>query len=291
MMDNYARRVIVDAQPKGLGYNPTLLNAIYTPQFHNRTMATVAPTRQDYTLTVEAFAALHRQSAVFAEEYMSRFDPSHDFAHVQRVARLAQRLASAPAASPPAETQTQSQTPHQQLDSNIVALAALLHDVGDHKYVDPATDMSTPSPLSAGAVARPVEAFLLSAGAPTALARGVQTVVTHVSFSHESGNPDAVRRVLAIYPELGVVQDADRLDALGAVGLARCFAFGAAKMPQRGLGGCVDHIDDKLVRLEPLMKTAAGRTLARERTRRVVEFQRWWLDEVADAREAVDEIM
>ena len=221
---------------------------------------------------------------------MSRFDPSHDFAHVQRVARLAQRLASVPAASPPAETQTQSQA-HQQLDSNIVALAALLHDVGDHKCVDPATAIPTPSPLSAGAVARPVEAFLLSAGAPAALARGVQTVVTHVSFSHESGNPDAVCRVLAVYPELGVVQDADRLDALGAVGLARCFAFGAAKMPQRGLGGCVDHIDDKLVRLEPLMKTAAGRALARERTRRVVEFQRWWLDEVADGREAVGGIM
>lgn len=266
-------------------------------------MATTTPSRQDYALTVEAFTALHAQSTAFAEEYMSRFDPSHDFAHVQRVARLAQRLASASAApvsaasasavpalaEPLAQSQKPQQQQQQQLDSNIVALAALLHDVGDHKYVDPAAD-TPPSPSSStGAAAGPVEAFLLAAGAPAALARGVQTVVTHVSFSYESRDPDAVRRVLAVYPELGVVQDADRLDALGAVGLARCFAFGAAKMPQRGLGGCVDHVDDKLVRLEPLMKTVAGRALARERTRRVVEFRRWWLDEVADARETVDE--
>lgn len=95
-----------------------------------------------------------------------------------------------------------------------------------------------------------------------------------------------MEEVLKVYPELAVVQDADRLDAIGAVGIARCFAFGSAKKPERGLEGCVDHFEDKLARLEGMMKTEMGKEMARERTRRIKEFERWWRDETEGGIEA-----
>ena len=56
------------------------------------------------------------------------------------------------------------------------------------------------------------------------------------------------------------------LAAIGAVGIARCFAFGAAKAPDRGLHGSIEHFEEKLVKIEGMMKTDAGKELARERT-------------------------
>ena len=110
----------------------------------------------------------------------------------------------------------------------------------------------------------------------------MRTVTNHVSFTNEAKDPESVRRVLAVYPELAVVQDADRLDAIGAVGIARCFVFGGVKRPLRGLEGSVEHFDEKLVKLEEMMKTAKGREIARVRTERIVEFQKWWRDEAGD---------
>ncbi|KAI9825491.1 MAG: hypothetical protein M1826_006987 [Phylliscum demangeonii] len=95
-------------------------------------------------------------------------------------------------------------------DANIVMLAALLHDVGDPKYLSPGQDGT-----------RQAADFLTSANAPRDLADTVQEIVNAVSFSGEAKNPAAVAEVLARHPELGPVQDADRLDALGAVGVAR----------------------------------------------------------------------
>ncbi|POR38197.1 Uncharacterized protein TPAR_01605, partial [Tolypocladium paradoxum] len=71
--------------------------------------------------------------------------------------------------------------------------------------------------------------------------------------------------------------DADRLDALGAVGVGRAFAFGGAR--GRGLGDTVDHFEEKLVRLEGMMKTETGRALARVRTERIRAVQAWWREE------------
>lgn len=76
------------------------------------------------------------------------------------------------------------------------------------------------------------------------------------------------------YPELAVVQDADRLDAIGAVGIGRAFAFGGAK--GRTLGSTMEHFDDKLLKLEGMMKTDIGRRLAKERTERMALMKQWW---------------
>lgn len=200
----------------------------------------------------------------FVEEYMSHYDASHDYAHIRRVLSLAHLIlakerarASASASPPPAYNTT------------LVTLGALLHDVGDKKYPLPPTQSATTL----------VRDTLLARGATPALAATVQDLVLHVSFSAEKkSHPGVVQQKIAAIPELAIVQDADRLDAIGAVGVARCFAFAGAK-GAGGLEGAVAHFGEKLELLEGMMKTGAGREMARERTERLRVFRGWWKSE------------
>lgn len=200
----------------------------------------------------------------YVKEYMSHYDASHDYRHIQRVLHLARHIlqqerARAHAAHPPPPD----------YDETLVVLGALLHDVGDRKYLGPGEDPTTL-----------VRDLLLARGCPAPLAARVQDLVLHVSFSSETKDPAAVRdRIGGTLPELAVVQDADRLDALGAVGIARCFAFGAARRGDGGLEGSVAHFEEKLERLEGMMKTETGRRLAKERTERIRVFRGWWESE------------
>lgn len=239
-------------------------------------------------------AELISQTITYVRKYMAHYDSSHDISHIRRVLGLALHL----------------HTSIPSLNRLLVTLAALLHDIGDKKYLPPGT--------TSGATL--VEDFLLSIDCDPKLAADVQTVVNHVSYSNEIKHPEEVKEVLARLPELGVVQDADRLDAIGAVGIGRTFTYGASvragKVAERaarmnaeaesvGKGGCgrqtgiVDgmntqreealgssmddsmvHFVEKLERLEGMMKTEMGRKMARERTERLKQFRGWWEEEV-----------
>ncbi|OIW31491.1 hypothetical protein CONLIGDRAFT_559833, partial [Coniochaeta ligniaria NRRL 30616] len=196
-------------------------------------------------------------SYAFTKTYMSHYDASHDLSHILRVVSLSHKIylaSSSPPSSPP-------------LDLRTILLSALLHDVGDKKYLLPDQDASTL-----------VSTTLLSLGCPPDLAAKVQTICSGVSYSTEIKDPAANAALVAAYPELGVVQDVDRLDAIGAVGLGRLFTYGGART-QRSMRGTMEHLDEKLVRLEGLMKTGEGRRLARERTERLLVFRGWWGEE------------
>ena len=127
-----------------------------------------------------------------------------------------------------------------------------------------------------------VLATLLGFGAPEDLALKVQRIVLAVSYSSEIKDRGHVETMIGKYPELAIVQDADRLDAIGAVGIGRTFTFGGAKNA-RDMGETIQHFDDKLVKLESMMKTAPGRRMARERTERLNMFKGWWEDEQREA--------
>ncbi|KAH9883111.1 hypothetical protein J1614_000481 [Plenodomus biglobosus] len=193
----------------------------------------------------------------YVHGYMSQYDASHDYAHILRVLSNTHLIHQS-------ELQAHPETIY---NTPALYLSALLHDVGDHKYAHPDRPETSPNPIAT---------LLIHHGAAPDLAQKVQDIVTCVSYSHELRNPDLVREVLRKHPELAIVQDADRLDALGAVGIGRCFSFGAAKFPEQGMERAVGHFSEKLYRVERMMKTGLGREMAGRRTEVLRGFEREW---------------
>lgn len=202
----------------------------------------------------------------YVETYMNKFDGSHDFNHIKRVVCLAHEISSSIDSAHPTCNNNKQLSPS--LDPTVVTLSALLHDVGDRKYLTEGQDPTTQ-----------VRDLLLSFGASESLAQKVQAICLGVSFSSEIKDPSHVMDLIAQYPELAVVQDADRLDAIGAVGIGRLFTYGGART-ERDMHGSVAMMDWKLFRLEGLMKTEKGREMAREATRRMELFRGWWGEEI-----------
>ena len=139
-------------------------------------------------------------------------------------------------------------------DLQIVSLAALLHDADDHKL------FSTENNENA-------RRFLEEHRVPAEKAEKICAVINTVSFSRNRGKcPDT--------PEGRVVQDADRLDAIGAVGIARTFAYGGkhGRTPEDSIA----HFHEKLLLLKDMMNTEKAKTLAEERHAFMEAFLREW---------------
>ncbi|TVY49670.1 Uncharacterized protein LOCC1_G000259 [Lachnellula occidentalis] len=202
---------------------------------------------------------------VYLEGYMKRYDGSHDFTHLQRVVGLSQTIydqlqtSSAP---------TSSSTQQPALDPTVITLSALLHDVGDNKYLAEGEDPKTM-----------VRDVLLGFGAEKSLADKIQAICTGVSFTSEIKDVDHVKRLIAEHPELAVVQDADRIDAMGAVGVGRLFTYGGAVM-KRGMESSMSAFESKLFARGPMMKTEPGKQMAKQRMEILRTFRGWWDEEV-----------
>ena len=128
-------------------------------------------------------------------------------------------------------------------DREIVALAALLHDADDHKLFQTEGNENALR-------------FLRDNIVPEERIERILEAVNSVSFSQNRGHvPESL--------EGKIVQDADRLDAMGAIGIARTFAYGGEH--GRPLRASVEHFHDKLLRLKDTMNTEAARELAEKR--------------------------
>ena len=135
-------------------------------------------------------------------------------------------------------------------DTELAELAALLHDVDDPKLF--ATE--------GNANAR---TFLERENVPEERIEAVCEIINAVSFSANRGRrPETL--------EGKIVQDADRLDAMGAVGIARTFAYGGAH--GRPMDESIQHFHDKLLHLKGLMNTKKGCELAESRHAYLEEF-------------------
>ncbi|KAI1806066.1 hypothetical protein F4811DRAFT_187543 [Daldinia bambusicola] len=192
----------------------------------------------------------------YVRSYMSNYDGSHDFNHIKRVVGLAKYIHDH---SPDTTSR----------DPQVIILSALLHDVGDKKYLQPGEDASTL-----------VCELLRSLGVAEQLAKRVQTICLGVSYSSEIKDPARVQDLIKTHPELAVVQDADRLDAIGAIGVGRVFTFTGART-KASMDNAIQHFHDKLIKLESMMKTDVGRELARAKTEKMQEFLKWWDEEEA----------
>ena len=245
----------------------------------------------------------------FVKEYMSQpqFDASHDYNHVLRVVALSFEILRV----------EQNMFKKIVFDGTLVELVALMHDIDDHKYQTPANrpdgypsppsdtdpqpqptpcdiDPSNPAqnqpapnpinvnhhPQNAPYVQSSVEFHLLQLGWPIHVASKVAAITPFISYTTETTNKPGFASAIARYPELAIVQDADRLDAIGATGIGRAFTYGGAKAREGGMAGTMKHFGEKLVKLEGMMKTGEGKRLAVARAERLRIFGRWWLEEM-----------
>lgn len=188
-------------------------------------------------------------------EQMAGMEGSHDFEHIDRVRRMALFLAEKEGG-----------------DLFIVEMAALLHDLEDWKYSGDATENGI------------TRDWLKSLGLSDELIIKITLAIHEVSFKG-AGVPTPCSS-----SESRVVQDADRLDAMGAIGIARAFAYGGSKGrplydPQEtpefhatfeayraNRGSTLNHFHEKLLLLKDRMNTTTAREVAEERHRFMLEF-------------------
>lgn len=182
----------------------------------------------------------------YARDLFAGDASGHDFEHTLRVFHTVQHIAREEGA-----------------DQGIVCLAALLHDVDDAKL----------SPGTAATLGN-ARAFLEAHDVEGGEAEAVLTAIREVSFSKNGGEEPSTL-------EAACVRDADRLDAIGAIGVARAFAFGGSRgralhdPTGRDQATTIAHFHDKLLLLKDMMCTRAGRRLAEGRDR----YLRSFLDE------------
>ena len=139
-------------------------------------------------------------------------------------------------------------------DRFIVALSALLHDADDYKLFQTENNANARS-------------FLKSANVDRETTDRICEVINSVSFSKNRGKkPETI--------EGQIVQDADRLDAIGAIGIARTFAFGGKH--NRSLESSIDHFHEKLLLLKDMLNTEKAKELAENRHRFMEQFLKEW---------------
>lgn len=184
---------------------------------------------------------LIKEAREYARALFKRAGGSHDFEHTLRVFENAMKIAEG----------------EPSCDRNLAALEALLHDVDDHKL------FSTENNANA-------RAFLEAHGVSPEMTERICRDIASVSFSKNRGRRPET-------PEGRVVQDADRLDAMGAIGVARAFAYGGEH--GRSIADSVQHFYDKLLRLKELMNTETGRQMAEQRHAFLEAFLREYFEE------------
>ncbi|PWN60644.1 HD domain-containing protein [Chryseobacterium oncorhynchi] len=193
----------------------------------------------------------------FVKEKLEGAEAGHDWFHIERVWKLAKKIA---------ETENCNQ--------EVVELSALLHDIADPKFHN--GDETIAPKIS--------RAFLEGQNVSDETIEKVLYVIENISFKNRSNAP--------IDPslELQIVQDADRIDAIGAIGIARTFNFGGFKnnpmydpeiQPKLGMskeeykksnGTTINHFYEKLLLLKDLMNTEKGRKMAEERHNYMLNF-------------------
>ncbi|WP_027393226.1 HD domain-containing protein [Aquimarina latercula] len=188
----------------------------------------------------------------FVKNTLKDAEGGHDWFHIERVFKTSKTIAES-----------------EEVDVFIVSLGALLHDIADSKFHN---GDETIGPK----VARN---FLESLQLEKDIVNHVVLIIENISF--KGGNTEQK----FTSPELNVIQDADRLDAIGAIGIARCFNYGGFKNRtlydpeiapnlnmtkeeyKNSTAPTINHFYEKLLLLKDRMNTKTGREMAKKRHR------------------------
>ncbi len=188
----------------------------------------------------------------FVKQELQQAEGGHDWFHVERVWRNAKTIAQG-----------------EKVNTLIVELSALLHDIADSKFHNGDEEIGP----------RKARLFLESLNVDAEVIQHVENIIRNISFKGGKQERTFQSR------ELDIVQDADRLDAIGAIGIARAFNYGGFKgrelynpdVPpnlhmskeeyKKGTAPTINHFYEKLLLLKERMNTPTGKKMAEERHR------------------------
>ena len=205
-------------------------------------------------------------TAAFVKETLQGEGTGHDWRHAERVWKMALHIGK-----------------EEKADLFIIQLGALLHDIADWKFCG---GDDTVGPAKA-------RAFLETQFIPEHITQHVTHIIKNVSFK---GLQTPIANQLTL--EGKIVQDADRLDALGAIGIARTFAYGghtkrelynpdikpeihtSYEQYKKNSGPTINHFYEKLLHLKDLMNTQTARNIAKTRHQYMKEFLAQFYQEV-----------
>ncbi len=188
----------------------------------------------------------------FVKKALKNAEGGHDWFHIERVYNNALLIAK-----------------DERVDTFIVALGALLHDIADAKFYE--GDESIGPKMA--------KDFLKKQNVSETLIQKIESIIRNISFKNSLDKTN----VSPLTPELQVIQDADRLDALGAIGIARAFNYGGfknrvlfdpsikPKMKQskeeykKSKAPTINHFYEKLFLLKDKMNTKTGKKMALKR--------------------------
>ena len=200
---------------------------------------------------------LIQNTVAFVKGKLAGAEAGHDWFHIERVWKLSLLIAK-----------------KESCNIEVVELSALLHDIADPKFHE--GDETLALKIS--------REFLESQGVSEEIIIQVLVIIKNISFKNRGEAPETASI------ELQIVQDADRLDAIGAIGIARTFNFGGFKnnlmyhpdiLPKihqtkeeykKSEGTTINHFYEKLLLLKDLMNTATAKEIARERHDFMVSF-------------------
>ena len=209
-------------------------------------------------------SALIDKTAVFVRETLQNAEGGHDWWHIHRVWNNAKRIAE-----------------KEQPNLLVVELAALLHDIADSKFHNGNEEIGS----------EVAGDFLRSLDVDENIIEHVQQIIRHISFKSGFDKPAFCSL------ELAIVQDADRLDAIGAIGIARAFNYGGFKgreiynpevKPELNMtkeqyknstAPTINHFYEKLLVLKDKMNTPTGKRLAEQRHAFMEDYLRHFYSE------------
>lgn len=188
------------------------------------------------------YSKIIKQTKKFVKNYMKLYDESHDYNHVIRVKKLALKIAK--------------KENLDELSKFKIKIASLCHDIGDNKYTNDENEQKN------------VLFDFFKDKLDNHIINEIIYISTYTSLSKEMANYD---KIDITNKNLKCVQDADRIDSLGSIGISRYFIYGIKKK-NSSLNEIINNIKNRTKLIKKHIKTNYGRKIAKRKYKIIKKF-------------------